>query len=412
MDNEAGTTREAIERCTRFGAANYAPLPVVLSHGDGCWCTDIEGRRYLDMLASYSALNQGHRHPRIMKALEDQAARLTLTSRAFHNDAMGPFLEQLCTLTGMEKALPMNTGAEGVETAIKMARRWGYEGKGIPDDRASIIVAANNFHGRTTTIVSFSTEEAYRRGFGPFTPGFTVVPFGDAEAVANAVDGTTCAVMVEPIQGEGGILIPPPGTLTAIREICSREKVLFILDEIQTGLGRTGKLFAWQHEPEARPDAMILGKALGGGVLPISAVVASAEAMEVFDPGSHGSTFGGNPLACAVAQAALDVIVEEDLSARSADLGARFMEALGRIDSPLVAEVRGRGLLIGVELIPEAGGARRFCEALLQEGLLCKETHDNVIRFAPPLTIEWGEIEWALERVEKVLTGSLSTAEA
>jgi ornithine--oxo-acid transaminase len=363
----------------------------------------VDGKRYLDMLASYSALNQGHRHEKIIASLVEQAGKLTLTSRAFHNDQMGAFLEKVCALTGMEKVLPMNTGAEAVETALKMARRWGYEFKKIPADKAKIVVAANNFHGRTVTVVSFSTEEHYRDGFGPFTPGFTVVPFGDAAAMEEAVDAETCAVMIEPIQGEGGILIPPEGYLTKVREICTREKVLFILDEIQTGLARTGKLFAWQYEEGARPDALILGKALGGGVVPISAVAASAEALSVFDPGSHGSTFGGNPLACAVALTALEVLEEEGLAARSFELGERFMEALRGIDSGHVKEVRGRGLLIGVELYDEAGGARRFCEALLAEGILCKETHDNVIRFAPPLTIAWEDFEWCLPRVTKVL---------
>ncbi|MHC4598219.1 MAG: ornithine--oxo-acid transaminase [Planctomycetota bacterium] len=398
-------TRECIEASERVGARNYAPLPVVLTHGEGSWCTDVEGKRYLDMLSSYSALNQGHRHPRILTALEEQARLLTLTSRAYHNDKMGPFLAKVCELTGQEKALPMNTGAEAVETAIKMARRWGYRHKAIPSNEAKIVVAANNFHGRTTTIISFSTEEHYREGYGPFTPGFTAVPFGDADAVADAIDDRTCAVLIEPLQGEGGIVVPPPGTLTAIAETCRREKVLFILDEIQTGLGRTGKLFAWEHEPGAKPDAIILGKALGGGVLPVSAVAASAEAMDVFDPGSHGSTFGGNPLACAVGLASLEVIIEEDLPGRAADLGARFAEALKRIDSPHVAEVRGRGLLVGVETVPEAGGARRFCLALLEEGILCNETHERVIRFAPPLTVSWEDLEWALERIEKVLKG-------
>ncbi len=403
MNPVADKTKEAIETCERFGASNYAPLPVVLARGEGCWCEDVEGRKFLDMLASYSALNQGHRHPRILEAMTRQAGRLTLTSRAFHNDAMGPFLEKLCALCGMERALPMNTGAEAVETAVKMARRWGYRTKGIAPDRAKIVVGGNNFHGRTTTIISFSTEQAYRKDFGPFTPGFTPVPFGDADAVDDAVDDDTCAVLLEPIQGEGGIVMPEDGFLTRVRDICSRKNVLFLLDEIQTGLGRTGRLFAWEHEPGARPDALILGKALGGGILPVSAVVSSREALGVFEPGSHGSTFGGNPLACAVASEALDVIVDEDLPGRAAEIGGRFLEALRGIASDLVRDVRGRGLLIGVELVPEAGGARRFCQALLERGLLCKETHENVIRFAPPLTIAWKDVEWALERIEAVL---------
>jgi len=403
MNDNAGRTREHIELANRFGARNYEPLPVVLAKGEGCWVEDVEGGKYLDMLASYSALNQGHLHPRIMQTLRDQAGRLTLTSRAFHNECMGPFLKKLCEITGMEKALPMNTGAEAVETAVKMARRWGYGAKSIEEDRAEIVVASNNFHGRTTTVVSFSTEEHYRRGFGPFTPGFRVVDFGEADALDRAVNENTCAVLIEPIQGEGGILIPPEGYLTTARRICSERNVLFILDEIQTGLGRTGRMFAWQYEDGARPDALILGKALGGGVLPISAVASSREAMDVFDPGSHGSTFGGNPLACAVASTALDVIVDEDLPGRASDVGGRFRDALASIRNDRVAEVRGRGLLIGVELVPEAGGARRFCEALMDEGILCKETHENVIRFAPPLVVEWKDIEWALPRIEKVL---------
>ncbi|MCU0722908.1 MAG: ornithine--oxo-acid transaminase [Planctomycetes bacterium] len=397
------TNREHIEMVERYGAHNYHPLPVVLTEGRGCWCKDVEGKRYLDMLSSYSALNQGHRHPRVLKTMREQSGRITLTSRAFHNDLMGPFLKKLCDLCGMEKALPMNTGAEGVETAIKMARRWGYWKKHIPEGKAEIVVAENNFHGRTTGVVSFSTEEHYRRGFGPFLPGFVIVPFGDAAAVERAVNPNTCAVLLEPIQGEGGIIIPPDGYLTKVREICTARNALFILDEIQTGLGRTGKLFAWQHEPKAKPDAIVLGKALGGGVMPVSAVVSSEEILGVFDPGSHGSTFGGNPLACAVASTALDVIVEEKLADNAAEIGKRFVQGLKDLKSPLVREVRGRGLLIGVELTKEAGGAHRYCELLLAEGLLCKETREDVIRFAPPLVVKWKDVEWALKRVGKVL---------
>ncbi|MHC4781414.1 MAG: ornithine--oxo-acid transaminase, partial [Planctomycetota bacterium] len=338
MTTSSEATRECIELSEQVGARNYAPLPVVLTTGEGCWCTDVEGKKYLDMLSSYSALNQGHRHPKILKAMADQAGRLTLTSRAYHNDQMGPFLAKLCKIAGFTKALPMNTGAEAVETAVKMARRWGYAKKGIAPNEAKIVVAANNFHGRTTTIISFSTEEHYREGFGPYTPGFTTVDFGDVDGLAKAVDGNTCAVLLEPIQGEGGIVVPPEGTLTQIRKICNDTNTLFILDEIQTGLGRTGKMFAWQHEPGAKPDAIILGKALGGGVLPISAVLASEEAMDVFDPGSHGSTFGGNPLACAVGAAALDVLLDEDLPGRAAEIGDRFMDHLRRIESPHVTE--------------------------------------------------------------------------
>jgi len=397
------TNREHIRLVEQYGASNYAPLPVVLTQAKGCWCTDVEGKKYLDMLSSYSALNQGHRHPRVLRTLREQAGKITLTSRAFHNDAMGPFLKQLCKLTGMQKALPMNTGAEGVETAIKMARRWGYRTKSIPDGKAEIVVAENNFHGRTTGVISFSTEEHYRRGFGPFLPGFVIVPFGDAAALERAVNPNTCAVLLEPIQGEGGIIIPPQGYLTRVREICTRARVLFILDEIQTGLGRTGKMFAWQHEPASKPDAIVLGKALGGGIMPISAVAASAEALGVFDPGSHGSTFGGNPLACAIASTALDVIVEEKLADNAAKIGARFIGALRSLRSPLVREVRGRGLLIGVELVHGAGGAHKYCELLLEEGLLCKETREDVIRFAPPLVVKWKDIEWALPRIARVL---------
>ena len=397
-------TDDLLKMAEAHSAENYHPLPVVLTRGEGCWVWDVEGKKYLDMLSSYSALNQGHCHPRIIAALNEQAGQLTLTSRAFHNDLFGPLVKRLTELTGLDKALPMNTGAEGVETAIKMARRWGYEKKGIPEDKAEIVVFENNFHGRTTTIVGFSSEAAYQRGFGPFTPGFKIVPYGDMEAVRGAVGPNTCAVLIEPIQGEGGILIPPAGYLTELAALCREQNVLFVADEIQTGLGRTGKPFAWQHEPDAAPDAIILGKALGGGVYPVSAVVARADAMDVFDPGSHGSTFGGNPLACRVALTSLDVLVDEGLVEKAAASGAYFMEKLREIGSSHVTEVRGRGLLIGVEVKAEAGGARPFCERLKEEGILCKETHELVIRFAPPLVIDREEMDWALARVEKVLT--------
>ncbi len=387
----------------KYSASNYHPLPVVIERGEGCWVYDVEGRKYLDMLSSYSALNQGHCHPKIVAALQDQASRLTLTSRAFHNNLFGAFMQKASSVTGMEKVLPMNTGAEAVETAIKMARRWGYEKKGVPEGMAKIIVCANNFHGRTTTIVGFSTEPLYRRGFGPFTPGFEIIPFGDAAALASAVDRNTVAFLVEPIQGEGGIIIPPRGFLSKAAEICRKNNVLLVLDEIQTGLGRTGKMFAYQHEKGVKPDAIILGKALGGGVYPVSAVAARAEVMGVFDPGSHGSTFGGNPLACRAAIAALEVIEEEDLPGKSRESGDYFIGKLREIKSKHVTDVRGLGLFVGVEVKKETGGARPFCEKLMAEGLLCKETHDLVIRFAPPLVIKREEIDWALERIRKVL---------
>ncbi len=395
-------SKELIEISETYGAHNYHPLPVVLSKGEGIWVWDVEGRKYLDFLSCYSAVNQGHCHPRMIAALTEQAKKLTLTSRAFHNDQLGPFLKELCELTGFEMALPMNTGAEAVETAIKASRRWGYMVKGIPDGKAEIIACAGNFHGRTTTIIGFSTEEEYKRGFGPFTPGFKVVPYGDARALEEAITPETAAFLVEPIQGEAGVVVPPEGYLREVRRICSEKKVLFVADEVQTGFCRTGKMFCWEHEG-ARPDMMILGKALGGGYYPVSAVVASKEILGVFDPGSHGSTFGGNPLGAAVAREAIRILVEEKLDERAAELGAWFMEELRAIESPHVDHVRGKGLLIGVVLKPEAGGARPFCEKLQAEGLLAKETHEDVIRFAPPLVIEKSDLQWALERIRKVL---------
>lgn len=396
------TPKELIDLEERYGAHNYHPLDVVITRAAGVWVWDVEGKRYLDFLAAYSAVNQGHCHPKIVAALKEQAERVTLTSRAFRNDQLGPLCRELCELTGFGRFLPMNTGAEAVETAIKAARKWGYTVKGVARDKAEIIVFEGNFHGRTTTIVSFSTEEQYREGFGPFTPGFRIVPYGDLKTVAEAINDNTVAVLVEPIQGESGIIIPPQGFLKGLRELTREQKVLLLVDEIQSGLGRTGKLFAFEHEG-IRPDVVIIGKALGGGCVPISGILADDEVMNVFQPGDHGSTFGGNPLACAVARVALKVLQEEGMIANSARLGEYFLERLKGIASPHVKEVRGKGLWIGVELFPEAGGARRFCEALKEEGLLCKETHVNTIRFAPPLVISQSEIDWALERVAKVI---------
>lgn len=393
-------TQDFIALEEQYGAHNYHPLDIVIDRAEGVWVYDVEGNRYLDCLSSYSAVNQGHCHPQILKTLKDQAEKVTLTSRAFRNSQLPLFYKELTELTGTEVALPMNTGAEAVETAIKMARKWGYQIKGIPQDKAEIIVCENNFHGRTTTIVSFSTEPQYRDGFGPFTPGFKIIPYGDIEALRNAITPNTCAFMVEPIQGEAGILIPPAGYLKAAAELCKANHVLLMLDEIQTGLGRTGKLFAFQHE-DIEPDAVIIGKALSGGFYPVSAVLSRKDIMAVFTPGDHGSTFGGNPLGCAVARAALKVLVEEDLVARSASLGNAFLDRLKTIQSPHIQEVRGKGLFIGIELNTKA---RPFCEALKKEGVLCKETHDNVIRFAPPLVITQEELDWAFERLKQVLT--------
>jgi ornithine--oxo-acid transaminase len=396
------TAAEFIELEERHGAHNYHPLDVVVARASGIWVWDVEGKRYLDFLAAYSAVNQGHCHPAIVETLKAQAERATLTSRAFRNDQLGPFCEEVTRLTGFSRVLPMNTGAEAVETAIKAARKWGYTVKGVPEGKAEIIAFEGNFHGRTTTIVSFSTDEQYRFGFGPFTPGFQVLPYGDSDAVARAVTANTVAVLVEPIQGESGIVVPPQGFLERLREICAARRILLLADEIQSGLGRTGRLFAYQHE-NVRPDVVIIGKALGGGVLPISAILADDEVMGVFRPGDHGSTFGGNPLACAVARTALRVLVEEGMVENSAALGDYFMDRLRGIKSPHVKEIRGKGLWIGVELVAEAGGARRFCEELKAKGLLCKETHVNTIRFAPPLVITREEIDWALERIAEVL---------
>lgn len=396
------STREIIEITERYGAHNYHPLPIVIARAEGAWVEDPEGHRYLDMLSAYSALNHGHRHPAIVQALKDQLDRVALTSRAFHNDQLGPFMAELAALSGMEMVLPMNSGAEAVETAIKAARKWGYVKKGVPRHQAEIIVCGDNFHGRTVTVISFSSEPAYKDDFGPFTPGFKIVPYGDEAAVAAAMNRNTVAVLVEPIQGEAGVVVPPDGYLAALRRLCTRQNALLIFDEIQTGFGRTGKLFAHQYE-DARPDLMTLGKALGGGLLPVSAVVGSREVLGLFRPGEHGSTFGGNPLAAAVGRAAMRVLLDEKLTERAADLGAYFMDALGRIGGRAIDHVRGKGLLIGVVLKRGEAGARPYCERLMAEGILCKETHEDVIRFAPPLTITREELDWALERIVPIL---------
>jgi len=390
---------ELMELEDLYGAHNYHPLDVVIERAEGVWVYDTDGIRYLDCLAAYSAVNQGHCHPAILHALIEQAQKVTLTSRAFRNDQLPLLYKDLHDLTGFEMVLPMNSGAEAVETAVKAARKWGYKVKGIPEGRAEIIVCANNFHGRTVTIVSFSTDAQYRDGFGPFTPGFKVVPFGDARALAEAITPNTCAFLVEPIQGEAGIIIPPAGFLKEVSEICKRDNVLLMVDEIQSGLGRTGKLFAYMHEG-IQPDLVIIGKALAGGFYPVSAVLASRKILGVFQPGDHGSTFGGNPLACAVARAALRVLVEEKLVERSAESGAYFLGLLKTLRSPDLKEVRGIGLWIGIEM---RTAARPYCEALKDEGILCKETHERVIRIAPPLTIRREEIDWAFERIEKVI---------
>jgi ornithine--oxo-acid transaminase len=403
MDTTLLDTQSFIDLEDEFGARNYKPLDVVLVRGQGVWVWDVEGNKYLDMLASYSALNQGHCHPRILNALIEQAQKLTLVSRAFRTDQLGLFYKEICEMTHSHSVLPMNSGAEAVETAIKAVRKWGYQIKEIPDNMAEIIVCANNFHGRTTTIVGFSSEEQYKKNFGPFTPGFITIPFGDASALEWAITPNTVAFLVEPIQGEGGIIVPPAGYLKKVREICDRYNVLLVLDEIQTGLGRTGKLFAEEHEG-IESDLTLVGKALSGGVYPVSAVLSNKEALAIFQPGDHGSTFGGNPLACAVAREALRVIEDENLVEKSLFMGHYLKESLRNIASPYVKEVRGQGLLIGVELKKSAGGARKFCEALMEKGILCKETHKHVIRFAPPLIITQKEIDWALERIESVLT--------
>jgi ornithine--oxo-acid transaminase len=402
MDTDVAVSAELIRLEEQYGAHNYHPLDVVINRARGVWVWDVEGNRYLDFLAAYSALNQGHCHPRIVAALKDQADRVTLTSRAFRNDQLGPLCAQLCELTGYARFLPMNSGAEAVETAIKAARKWAHTVKGVAEDRGEILVFAGNFHGRTTTIVGFSSEEQYRKGFGPFTPGFRLLPYGDADAVERAITPETVAVLVEPVQGEGGIISPPTGFLRRLRELATTHRFLLAVDEIQSGLGRTGKLFCFEHEG-IRPDIVVIGKALGGGCVPISGILADDEIMNVFAPGDHGSTFGGNPLACAVARTAIKVLIDEGMVENSARLGAYFIERLRSLQSKKIKEVRGKGLWIGVELTPDAGGARRFCEELQREGLLCKETHVNIIRFAPPLVITREEIDWAMERIARVL---------
>ena len=396
------STQDYITLEDQYNAHNYKPLDSVITRAKGAWVWDVEGFKYLDFLSAYSAVNQGHCHPRIVQAMVEQAQKLALTSRAFRNDQLPLLAKELCELTGYEVMLPMNSGAEAVETALKAARKWGYTVKGVTDDQAEIVTCSGNFHGRTITIVSFSPDEQYRDGFGPFTPGFKLIPYGDAGALERAITPNTVAFLVEPIQGEGGVVVPPEGYIRRVREICTAHDVLMIADEIQTGLGRTGTLLACEHEG-VRPDVVTLGKALSGGMYPVSAVLASREVLGVFHPGDHGSTFGGNPLACAVAREALKVIVEENLCQRSAELGEYLMARLREIESPHVALYRGKGLLVGIVLKPKAGGARRFCEALKERGVLAKDTHETVIRLAPPLIITKEELDWAIERIAGVL---------
>ncbi len=396
------TTKEIIGIEDRFGAHNYHPLDVVIEKAKGVWVWDVDGNKYLDCLAAYSAVNQGHCHPRIVNKAKEQLEKVTLTSRAFRNDQL-PFLcKELCELTGYQMMLPMNSGAEAVETALKAARKWGYKVKGVEENKAEIICCTNNFSGRTISIISFSTEEQYKDGFGPFTPGYKIIPYGDVELLEQMIGKDTVAFLVEPIQGEGGVIVPPDGYLQKAFEICRKNNVLFIADEIQSGLGRSGKLFAFEYE-KIRPDAVIIGKALSGGCYPVSAVLADRQLLGVFNPGDHGSTFGGNPLGAAIARESIKVLLEEKLAENSFEMGNYFREKLNGIKSKHVKEIRGKGLFIGVELHPEAGGARRFCEALKDRGLLCKETHTNVIRFAPPLVITKEEIDWAMEKVAEVL---------
>lgn len=386
----------------KFGAHNYKPLDVVLQRGKGIWVWDVDGNKYMDCLAAYSAVNQGHCHPRILAAMSEQAGKLTITSRAFRNEQLGPFYEELCELTNTHKVLPMNSGAEAVETVVKAVRKWGYQVKGVAPEQAEVIVCENNFHGRTIAIIGFSSEEQYRKGFGPFAPGFRIIPFGDIKSLQEAITPNTVAFLVEPIQGEAGVIIPPAGYLKEAKAICEKNNVPLILDEIQTGLGRTGKMLAEEHDG-IEADVTLIGKALSGGFYPISAILSNTEVLGVFMPGEHGSTFGGNPLACAVARMALKVLVEEGLLENAVEMGAYFLSELQKIQSSYIKEVRGKGLMIGIELFPEAGGARPFCEKLMQHGMLCKETHENVIRIAPPLGITQDEIDWALERLAEVL---------
>lgn len=386
----------------QYNARNYKPLDVIIARAEGVWVWDVNGEKYLDCLSAYSAVNQGHCHPRIVQRMQAQAARVALTSRAFRNDQLAFFAQELCEMCGYEMMLPMNTGAEAVETAVKAARKWGYKVKGIPEGQAEIIVCAGNFHGRTTTLVGFSSEAQYQDGFGPFTPGFKLIPYGDAEALAAAITPKTAAFLFEPIQGEAGVVVPPAGYLSQVREICTQHNVLMIADEIQTGLGRTGKMLACDHE-NVKPDLLTLGKALSGGMYPVSAVLSSQEVLGVFKPGDHGSTFGGNPLGCAVAREALQVLVDEHLPDRAREMGAYLMDCLAEINSPYVDHCRGKGLLVGIVLKPESGGARRFCEALQKRGILAKETHEVVIRLAPPLVIQKDELDWALRELAAVL---------
>jgi len=395
-------TTEFIELEDRLGAHNYKPLDVVLCRGEGVWVWDVDGNKYMDCLAAYSAVNQGHCHPKILKALEKQAKQLTITSRAFRNDQLALLYKEICELTNSHKMLPMNSGAEAVESAVKIVRKWGYEVKGVAEDQAEIIVCSDNFHGRTLSIVSFSTDSGSRKGFGPFTPGFKVVPFGDSQAFEDAITPNTVGFLVEPIQGEAGVLIPPAGYLKKIRELCTENNITLILDEIQTGLGRTGKLLAEEHEG-VEADLTLVGKALSGGFYPVSAVLSNSEVMGVLQPGEHGSTFGGNPLGCAVARAALKALVDENMVENSATMGKVFLEKLQQIQSPMIKEVRGRGLMIAMELSPEAGGAHQYCLKMKDEGLLCKETHGHIIRFAPPLIITEEQVDWAVDIIRRVI---------
>ncbi|MBU6442338.1 MAG: ornithine--oxo-acid transaminase [Alphaproteobacteria bacterium] len=410
-DSHPVSTADFIALENRYGAANYKPLDVVLTRGEGVYVWDVEGKRYLDCLSAYSAVNQGHCHPKILAALKAQAEQLTLTSRAFRNDQLGLFYEELCALTHSHKVLPMNSGAEAVETALKVARKWGYEVKGVPEGLAEIIVCADNFHGRTLSIVGFSTDPSARHGFGPFGPGFKVIPFGDAKALEAAITPNTVAFLVEPIQGEAGVIVPPAGYFKKVRELCTQHRVVLILDEIQTGLGRTGKLLAEEHEG-IESDLTLIGKALSGGFYPVSAVLSNVEVMDVLKPGEHGSTFGGNPLACAVARAALRVLTEEGMIENAAKMGARLQAGLRAINSDVVREIRGRGLMVAVELQPHAGGARRYCEALKTRGLLCKETHGHTLRITPPLVITAAQVDAALTEFEGVFAGAGLAAHA